>query len=116
MDFRSFLQQNLATFTDPAMRAAAQIITRLGDLPPSSDPRVLAKVLYKLLDPQATKGLQTLFMFYQAVEPANEQPLELKQDPRLFLAAINEVVDLQNNDPDYRWPSPLHQQRFGKRG
>jgi hypothetical protein len=37
------------------------------------------------------------------------------KDPAAFLAAINAIIDLQNNDPDHRWPSPLHEQKFGKR-
>jgi hypothetical protein len=54
-------------------------------------------------------------LVYNQVEPANELPEELKRDPRLFLEAISHINELQNADPDHRWPSPLHQERFGKR-
>ena len=53
-------------------------------------------------------------MIYDQIEPHNELPPDLKNDPAAFLEAINTIVDLQNNDPAYRWPAPLHQQRFGK--
>jgi len=115
MDFRSFIQRDIDHQTDPGILSAAAVIMRLEDLPPSSDPRVLAQALYKLLDPQATKGFQVSMMIYNQIEPANELPADLKKDPAKFLAAINHIVDLQNDDPDYRWPSPMHQQRFGKR-
>jgi len=53
-------------------------------------------------------------MIYKDLEPANELPAELKNDPRLFLAAISHNNELQNADPEHRWPSPMHQERFGK--
>jgi hypothetical protein len=115
MDFLSFVQRNSSRQTEPDILAAAKIILRLEDLPRSSDPRVLAKSLHKLLDPQATKGFQVMMMVYKDLEPANELPEELKRDPQLFLAAISHINELQNADPDHRWPSPLHQERFGKR-
>ena len=52
-------------------------------------------------------------MIYDQIEPHNELPPDLKNDPAAFLEAINTIVDLQNNDPAYRWPAPVHQQRFG---
>ena len=97
------------------VRAAGKIILNLENLPPSSDPRVLAKALHKLLDHQATKGFQVSMMFYNQLEPDNELPVELKKDPAKFLAAINAITELQNDDPEHKWPSPLHQERFGKR-
>ncbi|MGV9011061.1 MAG: hypothetical protein ACOH13_00560 [Flavobacteriales bacterium] len=122
MDYRSFLQREIPKQNDPGVRAAGKIILNLEDLPASSDPRVLAKALHKLLDHQATKGFQVSMMFYNQLEPDNELPEELKKDPAKFLAAINAITELQdlsrhsgNNDPDHRWPSPLHQERFGKR-
>ncbi len=97
------------------MRAAAKIILSMEDLPRSSDPRILAKSLYKLMDPEATKGFKVLVMIYNHMDPQSELPPELKKDPAKLLTAINAIIHLQNNDPDYRWPSPLHQARFGKR-
>ena len=115
MDYRSFLQREIPKQTDPGVRAAGKIILRMEDLPRSSDPRVLAKSLHKLMDPQATKGFQVMMMVYKDMEPANELPAELKNDPAKFIAAISHINELQNNDPDHRWPSPMHQERFGKR-
>lgn len=115
MDFRSFVQRDSDRQNDPGIRAAAAIILRLEDLPRSSDPRVLAKSLHKLMDPQATKGFQVMMMVYKDLEPTNELPQDLKRDPRLFLEAISHINELQNADPDHRWPSPLHQERFGKK-
>ncbi|MCB0774536.1 MAG: hypothetical protein KDB93_14320 [Flavobacteriales bacterium] len=115
MDFLSFVQRNSSRQTDPGILAAAKIILGLEDLPRSSDPRILAQSLHKLMDPQATKGFQVMMMVYKDLEPANELPEELKRDPHLFLQAISHINELQNADPHHRWPSPLHQERFGKK-
>ncbi len=56
-----------------------------------------------------------MMMVYQQLDPDNELPADLNKDPAAFLAAINSIMELQNADPDHRWPSPMHQQRFGKR-
>ncbi|MBS1936560.1 MAG: hypothetical protein JSS84_01945 [Bacteroidetes bacterium] len=115
MDFLSFVQRNSGRQTDPDILAAAKVILSLGGLPRSSDPRILAQSLHKLMDPSATKGFQVMMMVYKDLEPTNELPEEIKRDPRLFLQAISRINELQNADPHHRWPSPLHQERFGKK-
>ena len=102
MDFITFVRQSMSTMMDPAMSLCAKLITRYDDLPPSSDPRILADFLYNKLNHQATKGFQTLIMVYKQMEPTNELPEELKKDQQAMLDAINEIVRLQEGDPNYR--------------
>lgn len=102
MDFLTFLRKNLPSFSDPATSLCARMILRFEDVPPSSDPRELAPFLYRRLNHQATKGFQTLMMVYRRMEPSTELPEDLKRDERTMMEAINQIVRLQNGDPEHR--------------
>ncbi len=59
-------------------------------------------------------GFRLYMMVNPQAEPANESPDEVRVERNTFLAVINLVGDLQNNEPYYPWPSPLAQHLFGK--
>ena len=69
--------------------------------PNSSDPVKLAKYLYLKLTPQETLGYQKFFGIYTQICTSNQVPPKCKNDKEYFLRAINYIVKLQNNDPNY---------------
>lgn len=100
MRFLTFVQQN-AKQSDPALKSFANFF--INRYPPhlSSDPRILALQLYNKLTHLQTTGFQ-LFMIMYSHESKNQIALELKIDHAAFLEAINRIVELQNNDPNYK--------------
>ena len=64
-------------------------------LPDSSDPRVLAKALFKNLDHNLTAGYIKAIMLYSSM-PNNEIPKKLQENEDMMLEAINHIVELKH--------------------
>lgn len=99
MDFISFVKASTKQ-TDPGLLGFVNAIKDMNDIPGSSDPEVLGRYFYKKLNHLQTLGFQKWFMIYFATEPKREIPVHLSNEAA-FLNAINHIVELQNNDPEY---------------
>ncbi len=99
MNFIDFIKKN-GKQDDPDLISFINAIKKIENIPVSSSPKVLGRFLYRKLNHQQTRGFQKWFMLYKSLEAANEIPPELNNDV-VFLEAINYIVALQNNDPEY---------------
>jgi hypothetical protein len=101
MNFRTFLKQHAQEQPDPRIAAFLKIFFALPEVPTSSDPRALAEDLYIHLNEEATTGYQSCLLFYSE-DPSNQLPAELRKNPAALLDAVNLIVELQNNDPNWK--------------
>ncbi|MFA6925271.1 MAG: hypothetical protein WC223_13580 [Bacteroidales bacterium] len=101
MDFLTFIKQN-AKQEDKDILSFIEAIKKIDSVPVSSDPRLLGRYLHLKLNHQQTLGFQKCMMFYKATCENNELPAELQNDEMAFLNAINLIVELQNNNPNYK--------------
>ncbi len=101
MRFITFVKQN-NNQDDPALKSFAKYVHDARNFPLSSDPRILAAYLYKKLNHLQTKGYQVYMMLYNQIEPNNQLPADLKNNNPAFLDALNAIIALQDNDPNYK--------------
>ncbi|MFA6923598.1 MAG: hypothetical protein WC223_05020 [Bacteroidales bacterium] len=101
MDFLTFIKQN-SKQPDKNILSFIEKIKKLDSVPSSSDPRLLGRYLHLKLNHKQTLGFQKCMMFYKSVCKNIELPKELQSDELAFLDAINLIVELQNNNPDYK--------------
>lgn len=83
---------------DPRHSKVIAMIKNDSDFPDTDQISVMAKYLYRKLDHEMTLAFQQTLMFWKFFANGNKQP----EDPRV-LDEINEIVSLQNNDPEYRF-------------
>lgn len=84
------------------------MIRRDKDFPRTSDIGEMARYLYLRLDDNFTQAFQQCLMIWLYVENGHRQPRGAEP-----LKKVNLIIELQNNDPNYPWPRPIHFQRFG---
>ncbi|MDD5569645.1 MAG: hypothetical protein PHD97_00645 [Bacteroidales bacterium] len=101
MDFLTFVKQN-SKQSETDILSFINAIKNIDSIPASSDPRLLGRYLHLKLNHQQTLGFQKCMMFYKAICKNNELPEELQNDEKAFLGAINLIVELQNNNPNYK--------------
>jgi hypothetical protein len=99
--FIRFVKDNVNQ-DDPALKSFAKYVLTTKEFPLSSDPRYLALNLCKKLNHLQTKGYQMYMILYRQTESTNQLSEDLKNNERAFLEAVNTIVNLQNNDPDYK--------------
>ena len=99
MNFISFVRQN-ANMEDQDLKSFIQVAINDKNFPNSSDPMIMGKYLYRKLNHQQTRGFQKLLAVYRTLIPDNEIPEKFKNE-RAFLDAMNYIVFLQNEDPEY---------------
>lgn len=99
MNFLDFVKKN-SKQNDPDLLSFISAIRKIESIPPSSDPRILGRFLYRKLNHQQTRGFQKWFTIYKSMEKQNELPHELL-DEKIFLAAINTIATMQKSDPEY---------------
>jgi len=100
MDFLTFVKQN-SKQEDKDIVSFIEVVKKNDGVPISSDPRLLGRYLHLKLNRQQTLGFQKCMMFYKATCKDNELPTELQNNEMAFLDAINLIVELQNNNPNY---------------
>ena len=99
MNFITFIQKQ-AKQPDEAVNLFVNFAVNDKNFPTSSDPEILAKYLYKKLNHKQTSGFQKCLMIYKQFEQKNEIPNKYN-DQMKFIDALNFIIDLQNNDPEY---------------
>lgn len=77
----------------------------------SSDPIELSKYLYKKLEPKLTYAFQKSFLMYGSIVQNNHIPAKYMETPKAMLEAVNHILILQNNDPEYPFADQLNPNR-----
>lgn len=81
--------------------ATNNLIERIGkddSFPNTSEIKTIAQYIYVDLDHNHTLAFQKLLMLWQFAENNYEQPTDGN-----ILVEINHIVDLQTNDPNYKY-------------
>ncbi len=81
---------------DESINYVLNLLQNQKDLP--DDIESISKLIYLKLNPQQTHAFQKTLMMYFFTENNYQQP----QDPEI-LNKINFIIDLQNNDKNYKF-------------
>jgi|GEM_PF-1611951 hypothetical protein len=98
MIFKQFVTSNLGASQED--KEATQLMKRISEdanFPNTEEIKTIAEYLYLDLDLKQTSSFQKLLMLWKFTESNFKQP----SNPN-FLTEINIIVDLQNNDPNYK--------------
>ncbi|MFA6922880.1 MAG: hypothetical protein WC223_01380 [Bacteroidales bacterium] len=99
MDFLTFVKQN-SKQEDKNILSFIEAIKKNDSVPVSSDPRLLGRYLHLKMNSQQTLGFQKCMQLYKA-NSKNELPKELQNDEMAFIDALNLIIELQKNNPNY---------------
>lgn len=103
MTLKAFVQTNLrANQGDKYLNAMIERIGTDVNFPQTEDIKPMANYLYRDLDQDHTEAFQKLLMFWKFTENNNQQPTDMG-----LLNEINHIIDLQTNDPNYKYASQI---------
>ena len=106
MHFYEFISSQLKKGQDKYIQQVIDLIKNDSSFPKdNSDPTALAIHLYLTLNEEQTSAFQKLLMIYKTITPNHKFPKRTIAREDMFLSALNLIVNLQNNDSNYKYHS-----------